>query len=198
MTPAQPASKSWRVLLNDRELGRLRVDENDMLVHFAIPPRTLVDGPNRLRVDQDERRGKIPDDIRIGSVILDTRPLSSVLSEATVEIDVVDADSREHLPARITVVDRHGTMQTVGAVSNDHLAVRVGIVYTASGVARFGLPAGVFIWVERKMSGRIQDRLGPTRCGGRFGWLQSLVALSIYRSLLKRSILRLLHLIQIV
>ena len=32
----------------------------------------------------------------------------------------------------------------------------------------------VFIWAERKIAGRIQDRLGPTRTGGRFGWLQSL------------------------
>jgi|694.fasta_scaffold150311_2 NADH-quinone oxidoreductase subunit H len=31
----------------------------------------------------------------------------------------------------------------------------------------------VFIWAERKIAGRIQDRLGPTRTGGRFGWLQS-------------------------
>ncbi len=38
----------------------------------------------------------------------------------------------------------------------------------------FGLPAFVFIWAERKVSGRLQDRLGPTRTGGRFGWLQSL------------------------
>jgi len=52
--------------------------------------------------------------------------------------------------------------------------VAAAIIHVALVAAFFGLPAGAFIWAERKVSGRIQDRLGPTRTGGRFGWLQSL------------------------
>ena len=52
--------------------------------------------------------------------------------------------------------------------------ILAAIVHVALLGACFGLPAGVFIWAERKVSGRIQDRLGPTRTGGMFGWLQSL------------------------
>ena len=47
-------------------------------------------------------------------------------------------------------------------------AVQSVLLLTLLAVAAAG-----FTWAERKVSARIQDRLGPTRTGCRFGWLQS-------------------------
>jgi len=48
----------------------------------------------------------------------------------------------------------------------------IGLVQVALILALVMTCVAVYTWMERKISGRIQDRMGPTRVGGRFGWLQ--------------------------
>jgi|UniRef100_A0A7C4LST4 NADH-quinone oxidoreductase subunit H len=59
-------------------------------------------------------------------------------------------------------------------ISPDWALVLAAVVHAALLIGLFGALPLFYIWLERKVAGRIQDRLGPTRVGGRFGWLQTL------------------------
>ncbi|MFK7817367.1 MAG: NADH-quinone oxidoreductase subunit H, partial [Planctomycetaceae bacterium] len=60
------------------------------------------------------------------------------------------------------------------ATENETLVLAIAaVVHAAVLIGAFGAAPAIFIWLERKVSGRIQDRLGPTRVGGRYGWLQA-------------------------
>ena len=137
----QDVKQRWKVRVNAKDVGELRIDENDMVVYFEIPPGTLVDGANRLHVQQ---QGDSRDDVRVGEIAVDTRSVSQLLGEANVEVSVVDAETQRPTPCRITILNDSGALQTPGCDSNDQLAVRPGIVFTSTGQASFGLPAGSY------------------------------------------------------
>jgi hypothetical protein len=138
----QDVKQTWKVLLNGKELGRLASDENDQVVYLPIPAGRLSDGENHLRIEQVERT---PDDIRVGEIALEDRPVRRVLSEATLELSITEAGrpgGPVPTPCRLTVLNAQGALMSVGAASGGRLAVRPGVVYTGDGRASFGLPAG--------------------------------------------------------
>jgi hypothetical protein len=133
----------WKVVLNGRDLGTLPLEESPMASLFTIPPRALKDGPNDLRVACTNITPD-PDDVSIGGVALIDRPRQTLLSEATFDVTVTEADTTKPLPARLTIVDANGDLAPLGLASDRTLAVRTGVVYTADGRAPLRLPAGQY------------------------------------------------------
>jgi len=137
----QDVKQQWNVTLNGKRLGELVKDENDMTIAFAIAPELLKDGPNQLVIEA----GKSPiDDIRVGQIRLDTRPLAKVLGESTLEVSVTDRASGKLTPCRLTILDTNGSMVSFGTPSSNELAIRTGTVYSATGKATVKLPAGKY------------------------------------------------------
>lgn len=131
---------TWTVLLNGKSVGRLEQDEKDLMHYLAIPAGSLKN-ENTLEISCAD---KVADDIMVGKISLDPRPRDTVLSGAHLAIEVVDAESGNLLPSRITIVNGEGILQTVMAASRDPLAVRPGCVYTGDGKAVIGIPPGSY------------------------------------------------------
>lgn len=132
----------WHVLLNGNEIARLPFDEADMITHWTVPAGTLTDGRNELRIHST---GGASDDVLIGQVTLIDRRREDVLSDAAVEVSVLEAPRGRGVPARITVADEHGTLVSLGNVSGPEHAVRPGVVYSRTGTVRLKLAAGRYV-----------------------------------------------------
>lgn len=141
----QDVKQSWRVLLNGKPLSELLRDEADIVWYLPVPARALLEGENVLRIEAKSSAKPVADDIRVGELRIEPQSVSEVLSVAHCEIDVLDRDTRTASPARITIVTKSGALQQTSARTNHELAVRPGVIYTASGRARFSLPAGEYV-----------------------------------------------------
>lgn len=133
--------QNWQVLINGKSIGSLVTDEKEMTTYLSVPAKILVDGQNTLLIQCTDLTS---DDIKIGSISIDSRPIANVLSEATVEIQIVDANTGNLLPSRITIVNSNGVLQPVAAHPSKTLAVRSGVVYTGKGKAVLNFPAGKY------------------------------------------------------
>jgi hypothetical protein len=134
--------QSWCVQVNGREVACLPPDEADTISYVAIPPGTLTDGRNQLRIASG---GAAPDDVLIGDVTIIDRPRTEVTADATVDVSVHEQPGGEAIPSRITVTDEHGALVSLGNVTDATHAVRPGVVYSGTGAVRLLLPAGRYV-----------------------------------------------------
>jgi hypothetical protein len=137
----QDVKQGWHVAINGSKIGELTRDENDMLTVLAIPLGTIRDGENEITV-QPANSSATSDDIWIGQIELIHCSAQQLLRESQVSVDVIDADTKKPIPCRVTITNTQGALQTIGAQSNDHQAVRTGTVFSSTGHLQVGLPAG--------------------------------------------------------
>lgn len=141
----QDVKQFWRVLLNDKPLGDLHRDEADIVFYLPIPPKALLAGENKLVIEAKASNKPAADDVRVGELLIEPKPVHEVLTMANCEVTIEDAESKTPLPSRLTIVNEAGALQMTSASSSDTLAVRPGVIYTANGRAKFSLPAGKYV-----------------------------------------------------
>ncbi len=110
----QDVKQTWRVTLNDRVLGNLVIDENDMRIYFPIAAGTLKPDGNVLQIAPTSRNDKTSDDIRVGEIRIDPRPMAEVLNDGSLRVVVTDSDTGKPTPCRLTILDHSRSLQTLG------------------------------------------------------------------------------------
>lgn len=133
--------ESWNVLLNEKRLGQLVRDENDLEADFEVPVGAVRDGDNVLEIAC--KTDTQSDDIRVGQLRLHPQERADLRNAADLQVVVVDTNNRP-IPSRITIVNSDGTLVPVRASSDATLAVREGVVYTAKGEVQLGVRPGSY------------------------------------------------------
>ena len=154
----QDVKETWTVSLNEKTLGRLVRDENDLRCDFEIPEALLRTADNHLVIRANN--AKQSDDIRVGEIQIHNQSPVSLRDSSTIEVVITD-DEQRLLPGRLTIVDENGTLMPItpkrstvkqpavqageisdGETTDSALAAREGVLYTATGHAVFAVSPG--------------------------------------------------------
>ncbi len=131
----------WPVLLNGCRIGTLTTAEPAQECVLAVPAGALRDGDNQLVVEAPTAL----DDIEVGPLFLELRPVREAVGGATLDITVADAATQAGLPCRLTLTRRDGTLQPLRAEPAREIAARTGVVYTTVGHALLHVPPGDYV-----------------------------------------------------
>lgn len=157
---------NWTVAVNGTKLGVLEADERDMIRVLAIPNGVLRTGANSVQIG-NEGQG-FSDDIEISDIRIKPVSVSQLLAEATVSISVLS--DNKPAPVRLTIVDANGSLMPFSTLRTEaYEAKRTGVLYSADGAARIGLPEGEYrVFASRGFeynapSHRVRLRKGDVR-----------------------------------
>ena len=129
---------TWWVRVNGREVATLERHDQLRDVLYTLPPGTLVDGENELRIVPSTTT----DDITVGRVRLVEATLREHLGLSSVLVRVVDRDAGTPLPARLTFTDGAGNLEHLFFAESPHTAVREGVLYVGEREAHLELSRG--------------------------------------------------------
>ena len=133
--------ESWTITLNKQPLGKLVRDENRLQTDFLIPAGLLKTGQNTLTIAC--RENAPADDILVGQIAIHPSPPESLRGAATLQVAITD-QNQTPIPGRITLTNEHDILMPVGNQSGNHLAIREGVIYTATGEAVLGVAPGTY------------------------------------------------------
>jgi hypothetical protein len=149
----------WWVRLNGKTITNLFLSEDDLVHAVRIPAGALIDGTNKLSIVPP----KESDDIEVGEIRLEQRPVSAALSEGQFDIRVTENGKAS--PCRVTVVNGAGSLFPITVEANQ-AAVRPGVAYLGDGIGKFHLPVGDYtIYVGRGFEYSVNTQRVSIRVG---------------------------------
>ncbi|MHC5210288.1 MAG: CehA/McbA family metallohydrolase [Planctomycetota bacterium] len=138
----------WPILVNGTRVGDLERHGDRRLQRYALPPGVLLDGTNVLHIENT----KPGDDITLGPIHLVEASLREAYDLRPVRVHVTDADGGAPLPARLTFATPDELPAELFHAARRGVAVRPGVLVTASGQASLELPRGEYlVWATRGM-----------------------------------------------